>query len=115
MGMIIFGGFILALLAAFAVASVAAVIHLLAMRKGYGSWKAFLLLGGGVTLVVGVIAVSRLNGAGGGGAPFHENYDHYLYAAALLGSAPGWGALTGLLALFKRSAPAANPRVEGRP
>ena len=105
MGMIIIGGFILALFGAGGVAGAAALIHMFAMRKGYGSWKYFLLIAAAVTGVTGVTALMWMfGGPDASGAPSGDDYNRFILSAALLGGSPGLGALAGLLALFKRSA-----------
>ncbi|QDE98110.1 MULTISPECIES: hypothetical protein [Myxococcus] len=105
MGMVIIGGFIVALAIACAVGSAAVLILVFAIRKGYGSWKHFLLMGGGVTVVVGVTALMWMfGGPDSSGAPSGDDYNRFILGAALLGSSPGLGALAGLLTLFKRNA-----------
>lgn len=105
MGMIIIGGFIVALAIAGATGIAATLILVFAMRKGHGTWTHFLLIGGGVTVLIGGTALMWLSSGSDspGGAPSGNDYNRFVLGAALLGGSPGFGALAGLLALFKRN------------
>ncbi|MFP2924926.1 hypothetical protein ACLESO_06855 [Pyxidicoccus sp. 3LG] len=111
MGMIIIGAFFLALICAGAVGVVSLIIFMYAQRKGRGSTKLYLLIAGGVTVLVGGAALAWMfGGPPSTGAPSGYDYDRAIHGAALLGTAPGCGLLAGLLALFKKSAPAPAAR-----
>ncbi|AKQ65695.1 hypothetical protein A176_002607 [Myxococcus hansupus] len=107
MGMVIFGALALAVVGGGMLGAIALLIHFFANRKGYGSWKSYLIISAVVTLVVGVSAVMWMFSSDDvPGAPTADEYNRWIFGAALLGGSPGVGLLAGLLSLLKGREPA---------
>ena len=116
MGMIVFGALVLAFVGGGLLGAGALLVHFFANRKGYGSWKSYLIISAVVTVVVGVSAVMWMfSGDDVPGAPTAEEYNQWIFGAALLGGSPGLGLLAGLLALLKERAPVPAAPAGGQP
>ncbi len=116
MGMVIFGILALAVVGGGLLGAIALLIQFFANRKGYGSWKSYLIIAAVVTVVVGVSAVLWMfSGDDVPGAPTGDEYNRWMFGAAFLGGSPGLGLLAGLLSLLKSRAPAPTAPVGGQP
>lgn len=111
MGMFVVGVFFVSILAGGVLGGVSVFVHVLAMRKGRGSWTRYLRFSGVATVVVGVSAyLWMFSSPESSGAPSGDDYARVFLGAALLGVSPGIGLLAGLLTLLKgnTSAPASS-------
>ncbi len=81
------------------------VIHILATKRGRGSWWLFFgltLLGTAAMILAAVLTFQAMAGEAGQGPPTSEDFQGLVWAAGLLGAAPGLGAGLGILAVLKK-------------
>jgi hypothetical protein len=86
-------------------AAVSLVLHALMLRKGRGSWLLFFAIALPVALLVagaGVLAFVTLSPESGQGPPDFDDFQGLMWAAGLLGAAPGLGLSCGVAACLHR-------------